>query len=303
MRIRSSALYDNHILNRLKMKQSELLISVIYQIIGENKFLLDAIEFVKSISNYNIIEIDIVHNRNCGGSFNDGKIIIGIPDILDFYTIANELFPNLSFPEDYIIDTKYSDWGNQDNIRNKVSVYLSNAEQTPVFEKLDGSDLFKSNKLSDCDKLTIYALAYSLCHEIGHVLHDRYIQKYEFFTKEHIADIFSFEAIKSISCNNKVESILKGAIIGIAQMLMHRTPQQEIDDKEHPHSIERLYSILDLWGVEDDSPYWELAYNIVLLWCGRNKEPVTWERATSISSKDKFIDAYVNFRKNPKQIK
>ena len=284
------------------MKQSELLISAIFQIMGENKFLLDAIEFVKGISNYSKIEIDIVHNRYCGGSSNDGKIIIGIPDILDFYNIAKEMFRNLSFQDDYIIDTKYSDLGNKDNIRNKICVYLSDAEKTLVFEKLDSSNLFKSNKLLDYDKITIYALAYTLCHEIGHVLHDRYIQKNEFFTKEHNADIFSFEAIKSISNKNKDESRLKGAIIGIAQMLMHRTPQQEFDDKEHPHSIERLYSLLDFWGIEDDSPYWELAYNIVLIWCGRNKEPVTWERTTSISFKDKFIDAYVHFRKDPKHI-
>lgn len=286
------------------MKQLELLISAIYQIIGENKFLLDAIEYVKSISNYSVIKIDIVHNRYCGGSFKDEKIIIGIPDILDFYTIAKELFPNLSLLDDYIIDTKYSDLRNKDNIRNKVCVDLSNAEKTLVYEKFDSSDLFKLNKKSDYDKITIYALAYTLCHEIGHLLHDRYIPRNEFFTKERVADYFSFEVIKYISShNNNSDSRLKGAIIGIAQMLKHRTPQQENDDKEHPHSIERLYSLLDFWGIEDDSPYWELAYNIVLIWCGRNKESVSWERTTSISPKDKFIDAYVHFRKNPKQIK
>ena len=282
-----------------KNEKSERLEQIIYQIIGENQFLLDSIEFVKNISNYNSIEIDVVHYRDCEGSSDNGKIFMGVPDIVDFYTIAKEIFPNLSIPDDYIINTKYSDLGDKDNIRNKVCVYLSNAEQIPVFEKLDSSDLFNSIKLSDYDKITIYALAYMLCHEIGHVLHDRYIQKNEFFTKEHNADIFSFEAIKSISNNNKDESRLKGAIIGIAQMLIHRTPQQEIDDKEHPHSIERLYSLLNFWGIEEDSPYWDIAYNIVQIWCSRNEEPVTWERVSSISPKDKFIDAYVHFRKNP----
>ena len=287
-----------------KDEQSERLIQIIFQIIGENQFLLNSIEFVRNISNYNSIEIDVVHYRDCEGSSDNGKIFMGVPDIVDFYTIAKELFPKMSFPEDHIIDTKYLDLGNNDNIRSKVSVNLSNAEQTLVFEKLNSSDFFKSKTLSGYDKLTVFALAYSLCHEFGHVLHDRYIPRNEFFTKERVADYFSFEAIKYISIhNNNSDSRLKGAIIGIAQMLMYRTPQQEIDDKEHPHSIERLYTLLDFWGIEDDSPYWELAYKIVLIWCDRNKESITWERTTSISPKDKFIDAYVHFRKNPKQIK
>lgn len=303
MRIRSPVLYDNHVLNRLKMKESELLISAIYQIIGENKFLLDTIELINNISNYNGIEVEIVHYRGCAGSSNNGKIFIGVPDIVDYYTIAEELFPNLSLLDDYVIDKKYSNFGKKDIIQNNVCVRLVNAEKTLVEEKLDSSNLFKLNKLSNYNKIIIYALAYSLCHEIGHVLHDRYIPQNEIFTKERVADYFSFEAIKFISDSDKDESRLKGAITGIAQMLMHRTTQQEIDDKEHPHSIERLYSLLDFWGIEDDSLYWKLAYNIVLIWCRRNEEPLTWERDSSISPKDKFIDAYIHFRKNPKQIK
>ncbi len=286
------------------MKQSELLISAIYQIIGENQILLDVIEYVKGVSNYGIIRIDIVHNRYCGGSFKDGKIIIGVPDILDFYTIAKELFPNLSDKANFRIETKYSDIDYKDNILSKVSVNLADAEKGIVIEDLSKSGFFQTDKFSKYDELTFYALAYSLCHELGHVLHDRYIPRNDFFTKERVADYFSFETIKYISShNNNSDSRLKGAIIGIVQMLMHRTPQQEIDDKEHPHSIERLYSLLDFWGIEDDSLCWELAYSILLLWCSRNEEPLTWERVTSISPKNKFIDAYVHFRKNPKQIK
>ena len=285
------------------MKESELLISAIYQIIGENKFLLDTIELINNISNYNGIEVEVVHYRGCAGSSDNGKIFIGVSDIVDYYTIAEELFPKLSLLDDYVIDKKYSDFGNKDNIRNKVCVYLSNAKKTLVEEKLDSSNLFKSNKLSNYNKIIIYALAYSLCHEIGHVLHDRYIPQNAFYTKERIADYFAFEAIKHIASNNNSDTRFKGAIIGIAQMLLHRSLQEEVDDIEHPHSIERLYVLLDFWGIEDDSPYWKLAYNIVLIWCRRNEEPLTWERDSSISPIDKFIDAYINFRKNPKQIK
>ena len=248
-----------------EMKQIELLRSVIYQIIGENRLLLDAIEFVTDNSNYYNVQIEIVYYRDFEGSSKDGKIIMGIPDIVDFYSVAKELFPCLLGNSNYVIETKYSDLGNKDKIR-------------------------------------IYALAYSLCHELGHVLHDRYIPLNEFNTRERAADYFAFEAIKHIASNNNSDSRLKGAIIGIAQMLLHRSPQEEVDDIKHPHSIERLYALLDFWGIEKDSPYWDLAYNIVIIWCSRNEKPVTWERTSSISPKDKFIDAYVHFRKNPKQI-
>ena len=86
--------------------------------------------------------------------------------------------------------------------------------------------------------------------------------------------------------------------MGIAQMLMYRTPQQELDDKAHPHSIERLYSLLDNLGIKDDSNYWELACIIVSKWCEKNKMADTWTKKTSVTYKDKFIDAYTYFKKS-----
>ena len=285
-----------------EMKQIELLRSVIYQIIGENRLLLDAIEFVTDNSNYYNVQIEIVYYRDFEGSSKDGKIIMGIPDIVDFYSVAKELFPCLLGNSNYVIETKYSDLGNKDKIRNKVCVCIADAEKELVSNELGKSYFFQTEDFSIYDELAIYALAYSLCHELGHVLHDRYILRTEFNTRERAADYFAFEAIKHIASNNNSDSRLKGAIIGIAQMLLHRSPQEEVDDIKHPHSIERLYALLDFWGIEKDSPYWDLAYNIVILWCNRNEKPVTWERTSSISPKDKFIDAYVHFRKNPKQI-
>lgn len=285
-----------------EMKQIKLFKSVIYQIIGENGFLLDAIEFIKNNSSYNNVEIEIVYYRDFEGSSKDGKIIMGIPDIVDSYSVAKELFPNLSGNTSYVIEPKYLDFGNKDNIRNKVCVCLADAEKELVSNELGKSCFFQTEDLSIYDELAIYALAYSLCHELGHVLHDRYILRTEFNTRERAADYFAFEAIKHIASNNNSDSRLKGAIIGIAQMLLHRSFQEEVDDIKHPHSIERLYALLDFWGIEKDSPYWDLAYHIVIIWCNRNEKPVTWERTSSISPKDKFIDAYVHFRKNPKQI-
>ena len=282
------------------MDQIEKLKTIIYQLIGENHFLLDSIECVKRKFNRNNIEIDIVHNRDCAASSQYGRIIIGIPDIVDSYDFSLEYGNLFSKCDNFSLETKYSDFIY--SIRNKVNVYISSAEQLEVENQLNKIDFLKGTKLPIIDTLTIYSLTYLLSHEIGHVVLDNDLPDSCQITREKAADYFAFEAIKFMCKTDIDESRLNGAIIGIAQMLMHRTPHQEIDDKEHPHSIERLYSLLDFWGIEDDSPYWGLVYNIVQIWCSRNEEPVTWERATSISPKDKFIDTYVHFRKNPKQI-
>lgn len=150
--------------------------------------------------------------------------------------------------------------------------------------------------------LTIFAYCYSVYHEIGHIIHNgEYTTEYD---QEIAADTFAFKSAKMLfPVEYDGEGIvLFGVFLGVSQMLFMRTNENENTDLSHPHSVERIYFLLDYWGIADDSPYWELAYNIVKIWCGRNKESVTWERPTSICPKDKFIDAYVHFRKKLKQI-
>ena len=112
-----------------EMKQIELLRSVIYQIIGENRLLLDAIEFVTDNSNYYNVQIEIVYYRDFKGSSKDGKIIMGIPDIVDFYSVAKELFPCLLGNSNYVIETKYSDLGN-------IKKYLKDIRFCPLSTKI-----------------------------------------------------------------------------------------------------------------------------------------------------------------------
>lgn len=146
-------------------------------------------------------------------------------------------------------------------------------------------------------------MSYTIYHEIGHVLYDRTMKKSSQIEKEHKADTFAFEAIKSMGNSNESTDSARflGAFIGIAHILLIRTPQEEREDEEHPHTIERLYNLLNYWNIPDNSCYWELAYNIVCKWCHQNKLSMLWEKETSISPKDKFMDAYAHFRKSSQE--
>ena len=281
------------------MKRTEILKTIIYQLIGENIFLLDSINGIKRKENWNNLEIDIIHNRDSSGSHKDGKINLGIPDIVDSYKLSLEYSEIIANCENFHLETKYSDFGNNDSIRNKINVFIPSAEQTLIYNELENTDFLKGDKPSVCDTLAIYSLAYSLCHELGHVVHDYYIPNSEQLTRERIADTFAFEAIKYMCGNKKEEqNRLIGAIIGISQVLFYGTPQAEMDDKVHPHSIDRLFCLLDFWGIPDDSDYWKFAHEVVSKWCKKNSLFITWERTASISPKDKFTDAYIHFRKS-----
>ena len=94
------------------MKQIDNLKTVIYQIIGENQFLLDTFDCVRRKGNWNNIEIDIVYYRDCAGSSRNGKIIIGIPDIVDLYKLSLKYSNHISNCDDFFFRNKiFRFWG------------------------------------------------------------------------------------------------------------------------------------------------------------------------------------------------
>ena len=279
------------------MSQVDYLKTIIYQLIGENPFLLETIDGVKEKSNWSCLEICIIHNRDCAGSSQYGTVYIGIPDIVDSYELSLKYRDVLINYDEFSLETKYSDFRSNDCVRNKVNVIIHSAVQALVSGELEKIDFLKKGRHSAFNSYAIYSLAYSIYHEIGHIIHDKFIECQN--TREKAADYYAFEAIKYICKNNNDETNrLGGTIIGIFQMLFNRTPQEERDDKDHPHSIERLFLLLDFWNIPDDSSYWEFAYRFICIWFEKNILPITWERETSKSYKDKFIDAYIHFRKS-----
>ena len=280
------------------MKQIEFLRTIIYQLIGENQFLLNAIDCVKQRDD----TVPFVDLSNCGGSsyWPPRRIIIGVPDIIG----CNNLLQSIDIlqDEDLIFQIIKNYWDLKDRFKRCsgviVNMPMTQFECDEIENLLKKSCFLKDEKcLSIYDAATIYSLAYSLYHEFGHVIHNEYIPDSAPFKRENVADTFAFEAVKSMM-NDKNEIILiVGVFISIIYVLKKRTPKEETDDKDHPHSIERLYSFLLFWGIPDDSDYWKLAYEVISKWCNKNRLPITWERATSESPKDKFTDAYMYFRK------
>ncbi len=280
------------------MGKIEKLKMFIYQIIGESEFLVNSL---RGISNQSCIslQININFDRNSMASLKNLMVYIGIPDIIASFDLSNTLNLRLDADDIYTINSQYSDYNSKENVRGIVNVNIPGADKDLVDKQLNDSLFLNDDSPSQIDTISIFSLAYSLCHEIGHIVHDKDIPETEKMKREIVADLFAFEAIKSMCVQGHAmnDARIKGAIVGIAQMLLYRTPQQELDDKEHPHSIERLYSLLDCIGIKDDSYYWELACIIVNKWCEKNKKADTWTKNTSVTYKDKFIDAYTCFKK------
>lgn len=284
------------------MEKIERVKSIIYQIVGENIFLLDNLALLKNRDYPNLI-VNIESDRGSDGSYNNGNINIGVLDIVDSYNLSRELTNHSSFVNDNINKSNFFVSALNEDIRYLVNVGIPGSDVNLATKQLEDSDFLKQDEFSINDQLSIYSLAYSIFHEIGHVIHDVYIPKSEAFTRERIADLFAFEAIKSLCKSDDAMSDvrLKGAIIGIGQMLMYLPSEIEKNEKEHPHSIERLYSLLDFWGIPYNSYYWEYAYKIVQKWTDKNHIPIIWERESSRLFKDKLTDAYIRFRKNPQK--
>ena len=281
------------------MEKIEKLKLVLYQIVGENEFLLNALEVGLDQANVKLI-VNIIYNRCSLASFKDMTVCLGVPDIIDSFDLSNTFNLRLDADDKYIINPEYSNYCSKENVRGIVDINIPGADKELVDKLLTDSLFLNDDSLSQIDTISTFSLAYSLYHEVGHLVHDKEIDETQKVRREKEADLFAVKAIKSmcIEDHSMNDARIKGAIMGIAQMLMYRTPQQELDDKAHPHSIERLYSLLDNLGIKDDSNYWELACIIVSKWCEKNKMADTWTKKTSVTYKDKFIDAYTYFKKS-----
>lgn len=280
------------------MEKLDLLIAVIYQVICENKLVMGYIERLKR--GEHISNIDISGTTGSGWSSQMGTIKINVSDIIGCYNLSQKYGINpvdsFSFNPNYLIPF----WGYDNS--NYITVDCPNADKILVKEELEKSDFLNledQNVMSKYDTFTINSMSYVLYHEIGHAIYDKTTENQR--ERECKADIFAFDAIKSMYKNDDIEvnnAGFLGAFIGISYILSIRKPKDEIADKEHPHTIERLYHLLNYWGIKDNSCYWELAYNAVRDWSRKNGLDVSlWEKEASESYKDKFIDAYMYFRK------
>jgi hypothetical protein len=271
---------------------------IIFQIIVENKWLLTKLEKIRiRDGELPFIEVSFLNSDKYIQTTN--TIILSLKDMLVSFRIAKLCKKEMSTR--LIINSNYKDFQFRKEKCLGLFVDISRPECGIVQSKMNESQFLKRKPLKESDVLAVYSLAYSLYHEIGHVFFDKEMLLSKQYDKEIAADSFAFEAIKSMQIIEEKDALLLGTIIGIAQVLIHRKPSEEDEDDKHPHSVERLYNLLDYWGIEDGSPYWELVYKIVSKWCKDNNLLVIWEKGTSLTYKDKFFDSYIHFRKKNKQ--
>lgn len=266
------------------MEKLEKLKNLIYQIIGKNPFLLRSLECIEQHGD-KLPHIELVYQKS--SSYSDDTIKLGLTDIIECYFLANEYKSNL---KNRIRINPQND-ENTKRHRKCKGIYI----EMPI-SKLDDVELniMESDFLNDdenikiCDALAIYSSAFSLYHEFGHALHDKFIPKSQPIARELAADTFAFEAVMSMHEIEDDDVLFMGVFVAIIEMLKM---QNNVDDK-HPHSIKRLYNLFQFWKIKDESLYWNHAYDAVIKWCDKNNLPITWGRKTFRTSKDKFIDAY-----------
>lgn len=283
-------------LNKIGMSRLELLKNTIYQVVGENHYLIGAIQKIKQLG---IAAKVIIHINDEKGSLSNrksGDIIYGIKDLIPIYELSKLYSPLIDSKAEYIIDNNYSDYNNSKNIHDYISVECSTQEQHLVLDSLETINFLKEETLSLFDIVTIFSISYTLTHEIGHILYDNEIENQ--IERERKADSFAFEAIKSIIKNGSIDNYrILGAFLGIAHVLLGRTQFEEQNDVFHPHSIERLFALLESLELENNSIFWELAYNIVYKWHNKYGIQLDWENPASYSFKEKMTDACHHYKK------
>lgn len=276
------------------MCKIEILKAKVVYFLEENVFLRS--EIIKNL-NQKLFDIKI-SNSETSRCFYDPynnlyNIELGIKNIGDLYEFCKNYFCNY-FKEKMHLCTSCIPL-TCDKQQNGLTLSVSVDDKV---QPLPAAVLSSTCFLGDVnrkiyDDLTLYAFAYSLYHEIGHIVHDKeYASQIE---KEDAADNFAFEVVNRLDMEHQDDIISirhLGLFLGITFILDSRNPQKENDDVEHSHSIKRISSLLEYWHLDENSIYWHVAYDIVCKWCKKNNLSTKWGNTTSISNKDKFCDAY-----------
>lgn len=278
------------------MNKLDLLIKTTYQVVAENYYLLGAIQKIKQLGIAAKVVIFINDDKGSLSNSKSGDIIYGVKDLIPIYKLSKLYSQAIDSKAKYIIDNNYSDYNNSKNIHDYISIECSSPEQQLVLDSLEEIDFLKEETLSLFDIVTIFSISYTLAHEIGHILYDNEIENQ--IERERKADSFAFESIKSMIKNDYIDNYrILGTFLGIAHVLLGRTQFEEQNDDLHPHSIERLFALLDSLELENISIFWELAYNVVYKWHNKYGIPLDWENPASYSFKEKMIDACHHYKK------
>lgn len=284
------------------MKKTGILRNALYQLVGENSSMVKKIKEVNA-GYPHIMEICISDDKTSSAWHDSNKIILGIKMLPQLYAICEEITNSFNISSCMNVESKYSSYG-EGNIRGILSVSSNDVSCTPpscIIEKIDfltenSDSKIKKKYFSAIDTMTLFALGYSICHEVGHLLYDDDIK--DSIVKEINADKFAFQVIKDvydneINDNNALAHSREiGTFLGVASVLFFRKPECENNDTDHPHTIERMYSMLNYWQIDDSSLLWEIGCHLIEKWINDNAMELPWHKDGTLSYKNKFMCAY-----------
>lgn len=275
-------------MNDIEQKKDKIK-AIVSHIICENPIIYEVI--LDSISRFQRkFVVKINEDNNSCGSRNDGTIIFGVGNHEKLYEICKN-FIQLSHLE-FRTENKILEFISDDNL----CIDIWDLKDTT----LNNIDLLNKDEGDSVDILLKNAFAYTFYHEFGHVKYDK--DSMFQIEKERNADYFAMEVLQE-SCSQEVNVRLEenpkflGAFLENILILLVSKPKDAEIAMSHPHPIERIYIFLEHFHINDDSFLWKYTHDTIVKWAYDNHLAMTFEKDSSISIKDKMLDAYHRFKK------
>lgn len=271
-------------MRRNEEKKKEHLKAIVSQLICQNQLIVDVVKETKSRRSGKFL-VQITEDSNSHGSKENCHIFLGVGNFEKLYEICNSFSRANSF------------------LFNTSIIMLTdgdlNIENYDVKESfLDKIDFLNEDTFDAAGTLAINGLAFALYHEFGHVKYD---DGYELqIEKERKADLFAMDVVKEM-CSDCIpldrNPIFLGAYLENILMLSVCNPNEAEILFSHPHPIERIIILLEYFHIEENSYLWKYAYDEITKWINANNMSMTYERNSSITIKDKLMDAFCRFKK------
>lgn len=274
-------------MTRHKERKKEQINSIVSQLICDNPIIVAIVKDASSEFQRKFT-VQIKEDCNSWGSKDSIHIILGIGNLEKLFQMCK------SFSQVYHL--QYSS-GNR-ILPLKTDGDL-NIETYDVKESFwDNVEFLNENTDSAAVTLTIKALAYTLYHEFGHVKYDD--DSMLPIEKERKADLFAMDVVKEM-CSNCIHldqnPIFLGAFLENILTMSVSDPKEADISFSHPHPIERIIIFLEYFHIRESSYLWKYTYDELVKWINANNMSMIYERDSSITIKDKLMDAFCRFKK------
>lgn len=274
-------------MTRHKERKKEQIKSIVSQLICDNPIIVAIVKDASSKFQRKFT-VQIKEDCNSWGSKDSIHIILGIGNLEKLFQMCK------SFSQVYHL--QYSSGNRILPLKTDGDLNIETYDVKESF--LDKIDFLNEDTFDAAGTLAINSLAFALYHEFGHVKYD---DDYELqIEKERKADLFAMDVVKEM-CSDCIpldrNPIFLGAYLENILMLSVCNPNEADILFSHPHPIERIIILLEYFHIEENSYLWKYAYDEITKWINANNMSMTYERYSSITIKDKLMDAFCRLKK------